>query len=155
MLVFPVSASSVLFFFSMISAVFVGVFFAFIRRELSLGPSFLMAAALAIAPQLRELSSMVMADTLHALLCMCAMFALNAYLDKPERLLLVTASLATALAFLTRNNAVLLAIAIPLTIVLSRAWWIFRQRVVWVAAGAVLVLVGGWELWARRWVRPL
>jgi hypothetical protein len=98
---------------------------------------------------------MVMADTLHALACMCAMFSLSIYLERRRAVWVLAAGLATVLAFFTKNNAVLLAIAIPLTIVLSRAWWIVWRRAAWAAAAMVAVLVGGWELWAMRWVLDL
>jgi 4-amino-4-deoxy-L-arabinose transferase-like glycosyltransferase len=111
-----------------------------------------MTAAVALAPQLHELSEMVMADTLHALFCICAMFSLSIYLKKRRAVFVLAAGLSVALAFWTKYNAVLLAIAIPLTIVISRAWWILRRKAAWAAAAIVAVLVGGWEMWAMRWV---
>ena len=155
MLLFPVSAPSVLFFTTLLNAILVGVFFAFARRKFPLPQSLAMAGAVALAPQLQQLSAMVLADTLHAILCVYAMFALSVYLEQRRPVFILTAGIATALAFLTKNNAVLLGIAIPLTILLTRSWWVFRQKAVWAAAAIAAAMICPWEMWAMHWVLGL
>jgi 4-amino-4-deoxy-L-arabinose transferase-like glycosyltransferase len=155
MLLFNSSASSVLLFTSFVTAMVLVVFFAFMRTQFSLVESLLLTGALALVPQLQEMSAMVMADALHTLWAISAVFAVSLYIERRRPFFVVLAAAAAALDFLTKNNAVLLAIAIPMTVVLCRAWWILRQKAAWICAGLAAIVVAGWELWAMRWVLGL
>jgi 4-amino-4-deoxy-L-arabinose transferase-like glycosyltransferase len=155
MMFFHSSSSSVLLFTSLLGAVLAAAVFAIARTGFTGTQALALGTVVAVAPAVQELSAMVMADLLHALFCTCAIYALAHYLKTRRPWLMLACGVATAAALLTKNNAVLLGVAIPLTVVLTRAWWVLRRKVTWLAAGIVVVVAGSWEIWALRWVLGL
>ena len=150
MLVFPTSVPSVRVFTALITAAFVAAVMLVSRSELSWRISSWIGAMTLATPLVVWLSSLVMVDTLHAIGCLASVFLFAKYIVTHRASYAIGWGLVTAIAFLTKNNAVLLLVAMPIVLVLLRGWSIFRGRAFWLGTAIVLVLVAPWEWLALR-----
>lgn len=110
--------------------------FLVIRRHASSERALLIAALAAALPITAEYAADIMADVPHAGFNLLALWALQRYLDGPERSWqrLALASVAMGLAFHIKSAAVVIPVAAALYALLRGQW----QRALWIMAGFLL-----------------
>jgi hypothetical protein len=110
--------------------------FLVLRRHTTPERALLIAALTAVVPITVEYAADIMADVPHAGFNLLALWALQRYLDGPERSWphLVVASVAMGLAFHIKSAAVVIPVAAALYSLLRGQW----QRALWIMAGFLL-----------------
>ncbi|HWC00730.1 MAG TPA: hypothetical protein VG672_28685 [Bryobacteraceae bacterium] len=106
-----------------------------------------------LSPVVQRLDQSVQADLQYALfsvLCVC-LFAV--YLGRPGTLRACGFGLALLAAVMTKNNALFLAISLPLVLVLTRSFGILRRWDAWLATAPALVSVAVWQYLTLPFVR--
>jgi hypothetical protein len=159
-IVFQPSVASILALMAVITALFGALITTLVSRSLT-SPMGLMAGIFFVAsPVVAQLSCMIMADGLVALLMLAATLAFVGFLnsnDAAKYSLLF--GLLTSLAFLTKGSALALVLVPPVVIIISRSWGVLARKSLWLAPLLVLVLCAPWywltrHMEAGTWVYP-
>ena len=141
---FPGTRRSALLYVDVLSAAF-GIAAAWIaRRSLPWPAAVAVGLAVWLSPITQALDRYVQADTQYALLSLICVDWFAVYLDKPQRRHAMWFGLALFAALMTKNNALFLAISLPLTMLLTRSLSLLRRWDAWLA---VLPGVIAFVLW--------
>jgi hypothetical protein len=157
-LVFGVSRASVLALMAALAAALALVFYETLRAQfgkVALAGAF----ALLALPLVQSYYSMVMAETLSALLMFSAAVFFGKFLDKEKSRDALGFGICATLAILTKGTGLALAFVPPLAILLTRKWSVLKNRRLWIAAAIVLVFAGPWTFATRNlgkggWLEP-
>jgi hypothetical protein len=143
----PSRASVLLLLCALAAAVAVLVFRA-IREEFGIWPAIGGAVLLLTLPLFREYYSMVMAETLSALLMFAATLAFGAFLDRERRGDALRFGFLAALAILTKGTGLALALAAPLALVFARKFHLLKRPALW--GGVLIAALSGIWTWPTR-----
>src|SRR5579883_145831 len=123
------------------------------RRSLPWLPAAGIAVAVWLSPVVQSLDQVVQADLQYGLLSVVCMGSLALWMERPGALRAVCFGLALFGAAMTKNNALFLAIAVPLAILLTRSFRLLRRAEFWLAAlpGALAVVV--WQYFTLPFVQ--
>jgi hypothetical protein len=109
-----------------------------------------LALSWSLMPFMQKQSSMVMADTLLALLCLWSVMVWGRFVERRQKRDALLFGFLAALAILTKGSAWLLGAVPPLHILLSRSWALLRDWRMWLAPLPVLVLAVPWQLYSSK-----
>jgi len=109
-------------------------------------------AALIASPTSQYLTSMVMAEILLTILTWLAFRCLLWYLDSGRPLMAVAFGIFAMLAIMTKGNAWVLALAAPLTILLTGNWRRLLDKWLWLGIGIIAVVCVPYTLWSMKMV---
>jgi hypothetical protein len=156
---FSPSRLSILLLLCVLAALVAVLTFRALRDEFGVWPAAGGTVLLLTLPLFREYYSMVMAETLSALLMFAAMLSFGAFLDRERRGDVLCFGLFAALAILTKGTGLALALAAPMALVFARKLHLLKRPALWFAVLIVVLLAGPWT-WATRhlgqggWVEP-
>ena len=130
-----------------------------LREEYGVLPAAAGMVLLLSLPLVRGQYSMIMAETLSALLMFGAMLCFGNFLDREKRGDALWFGVLAALAILTKGTGLALALAAPLALCFSRKFRLLRRPALWAAVLIVVIVAGPWT-WATRnlgkggWLQP-
>ena len=156
---FSPSRTSVLLLMCALAATVAVQLFRVLREEFALAPAAFGAVLFLSLPLVREHYSMVMAETLSAVLMFGAMLAFGNFLDRDKRGDALWFGVLSALAILTKGTGLALALAVPLALLFTRRFHVLRRPAFWVAVAIIVLVAGPWT-WATRnlgkggWLQP-
>jgi len=125
---------------STIAVVFLTLLTGVVRRSVST-PSALLALALVISsPVFRYVSTVFMADTLVAVLSLSAIWCFAIYLERGGLKPILGFGVLSGLAILTKQDAIVLAVVPPLSVIARRRWDLLKDWRFYVPALVVLAI---------------
>jgi len=151
---FSESRASVMILMALITASLAATTYFLIRREAGAAQALVGAVLLAATPTVQAYGSMVMMDTMLALLSLWAAMSFGRFLGSGRRLHAVAFAGFASLAILTKGNALFLAPVPLLAIALTRRWQILRRGALWAAAAAIVALCLPWHLATLHMILP-
>lgn len=135
------------------------VVFRALREEYGALPAATAAVVLLSLPLVRGQYSMIMAETLSALLMFWAMLCFGNFLDREKRSDALWFGICAALAILTKGTGLALVLAAPLALCFTRKFHLLRRPAFLLAVLIVVIVAGPWT-WATRnlgkggWLQP-
>ena len=145
MVPFPATRGSALLFEDALTAALAVAAGLIARRSLPLPSAVAVGATVWISPVTQALDGFIQADTQYALLSLVCTYAFVAYLDKPNRRRALWFGLALFGSVMTKNNAMFLAISLPLTVLLTRSLSVLRRWDIWMATMPAVLAFGVWQ----------
>jgi Dolichyl-phosphate-mannose-protein mannosyltransferase len=146
-LVFTTSRTSVMLLMAVITALLATVLCESLRHEFSLAMGMGAAALFISLPVIEELSHLLMAEMLVALLVLLAVLAYGRYLDTRRWQPAAWFGIWFTLALLTKGTAIQLALVPPFAVLFGWRWHLLRRFSFWLPAILVLGIAGPWYLW--------
>jgi hypothetical protein len=146
MLVLPTRPGSVLVLIALLMAAVSYMTFRVLRPRLGTGPALFGAGILLLMSPMPDLLQTVMLEVPLTCFVMFAVLSWARFLARGRARDVALFGLATALAVLTKGNALFLVLVPPLSIAISGRWDLLRSRVLWYAVGAVALLAGPWTV---------
>ncbi|MDA1264501.1 MAG: glycosyltransferase family 39 protein [Planctomycetota bacterium] len=143
-LVFGASTVSLVLLMACLTAGVASLIHASLRHECGPGAAICAGLLWLALPLVQAYGAMVMTEVVLALLCFGAVLAFGRFLDGGRRRDLVCFAALAVLACLTKGNALALALLPPLATLLAGRWDRWRRRDLWVAGGAVALIVAPW-----------
>ncbi|MBL9114509.1 MAG: hypothetical protein JNJ83_05840 [Verrucomicrobiaceae bacterium] len=110
----------------------------------------LLALGWSFMPLMQKQSSMVMADSLLAVVCLWSLIAWQKFVRSGTAASSVAFGCLAALAILTKGSAWLLGAVPPVYILLSRAWELLKNWRLWLAPLPVALLAVPWQLFSSK-----
>jgi Dolichyl-phosphate-mannose-protein mannosyltransferase len=158
-LVFQPSIASVLALVALISALSGGLLTVIVTRAQKLAVGLMAGFLFVASPVVAQSSCMIMADGLVALLMLSATLAFVRFMDSKEAKYSLLFGLLTALAFLTKGNALALVLVPPIAIVISKRWELLARKSFWLGPLLAMALGAPWywltrNMEAGTWVYP-
>jgi hypothetical protein len=157
-LVFPVSTASLMALMAVVTGVYATTVFAIGRRSLG-APWALGAAAFFLSlPLVQEHASMAMTENLVGALELLSLLAFTRYLDAATWPRAAVFGLLASAAVLTKGSGLALALAAPITLLLTRQFRVLRERSFWGSVVLIVVLCAPWmvltlDVAKRGWAR--
>ncbi|MCC7175259.1 MAG: glycosyltransferase family 39 protein [Bryobacterales bacterium] len=149
MLVFPATRASLLVLNAMLIALTGTLLCRFARTQFGFPAGAGLAVLWVCLPLTQTYGGMVMAETLLTVLVFGAALAYGRYLDRPELKHAAAFGFLAALAILTKQLALFLALAPPAAVLLARRVRLMRSLSFWLPAAIVAVAAGPWYLFAH------
>ena len=153
LMLFPATRHSAILYMDVLTALLVLVCTWLARRKLPLLAALAIGAAVWMSPVVQNLNRIVQADLQYGLLSIVCVLVFCAYLARPGALRAACFGVALLAAMMTKNNALFLAISLPVVVLLSGAWGVLRRWDIWLAAipgGAAML---GWQYLTLPFVR--
>ncbi len=153
LLLLPATRASATLYIDLLTALFAVAAAAVARLRLPWLLAIGVGAAAWLAPVPQALDQLIQADTQYALLSLVCVYLFGAYLDRPGGVRAAAFGLALAGAVMTKNNALFLAISLPLTVLLARSAGVIRRWDAWLAVIPAVVAAAVWQYWTLPFVR--
>ena len=154
MLLFSTSRTSVLLLMAVITTALATVTFGFLRRQFGSVLAMAMAAILVSVPLMQQYTSMVMLDSLLALLSLCAVLSFGSFVKTGRVSVCVAYVLFSVLAILTKGNGFDLALVPPATLLLTRQFQMFKRLSFWLSSGLIAAASLPWHFVTRNLMLP-
>lgn len=158
---FGVSRTAILLLMCVLAAAVASLLFRALREEFGILPAAVGATCFLSLPLVREFYSMVMAETLCAVLMFGATLSFGRFLDREKRSDALGFGALAALAILTKGTGVALALVVPIGIVFTRKWRLALRPALWGAGALTAVIAGPWTWHFRNegrlkggWLQP-
>jgi len=145
MLVFPPIRESAALYTDLLTAVLAISAAMFARRSLPLVLAGAVGAAVWLSPLIQELDQEFLADLQYGLIAMACIYLFASYVDDSRPMHAAWFGLALLGAVMTKNNALFLAISVPLVILLTRSFQLLRRWDFWLSLVPAVLFVGVWQ----------
>ena len=152
-LLFSTSRSSLMFLMATLTALLALTIYGMLAREFS--PLVALAASLVFValPAVQASTGTVMADVPTALFSFLAAVYFGRFLDTERQTDVLAFGVFSALAIMTKANAIGLALLAPIAILLTRKWNLLRRPALWGSGALVLIICGPWYVWTLQMQR--
>lgn len=144
LLIFPVDPRSILALMTLLGTATAVIVQRALSRELAAGYGWLGGGVLLTLPPLAIYASSVMAELPLMFITTLALWSWARYLGSRKHLYALCFAAASAVAVLTKGNALYLLLLPVLTVLLWRQWWVLRSRLLWGAAVGFAAVAGPW-----------
>jgi hypothetical protein len=146
---FGVSRWSILLLMAMLAGAVASLLYRAVRTEFGTWPAAAAGFLWLCSPLVRESYGMVMAEMLSTLTMFGATLAWGRFLDDRRGRDAIWFGVLAGAAIMTKGTGMALALMCLLSVVFARRWWIFSNRMTWVAAALVLLIAGPWTWFFR------
>lgn len=154
MLGFSTSRISVMLLMALITALLAQATFVALRNEFGRGAAFMGALLVVCIPVVQQYASLVMMDTLLALLSFWAVLYLGRYCEMGRWRDSLMFGTLTCLAILTKGNGFDLAFVPPFAVILSRRFYLLKRLSFWLPAVMVLLVSVPWHFLTMHLMLP-
>ncbi|HSW48981.1 MAG TPA: glycosyltransferase family 39 protein [Bryobacteraceae bacterium] len=154
MLVFPVSRASLLLLNALLTAFGAALLGMIMARRYGPWAGVGAGIALITSPLVLRFCGMVMAEPLAFCLALCALVFCCRYFEAGRWQDAVWFGLFAALAVLTKQVALFLALVPPITVLLTGKFRLLKRPAFWLPAVIVLAVAGPWYVFAARYFTP-
>lgn len=133
-----------------IAAAFLTLLFELLRRGVSTPAALLALGLVMYSPVFRYVSTVFMADLLVGVLSLAAVWSFSRYLEGGRAVAALGFGFWSALAIMTKQDAVALAAVPPLSVLFLRRWDLLKDWRFYASAAPVGVVCAPYYLWAMR-----
>lgn len=154
MLLFSPSKLSVMILMAVIVTTLAVCLFEILHTEFGALPALTTALLFVCVPLVQDYTSMVMLETLLALLCFWAVQYYGRFLDTGDWRDSLKFGVVASLAILTKGNGFLLGLVPPIAILLTRRFYLLKRPAFWIPALVVIPVALPWHLLTARLILP-
>jgi hypothetical protein len=143
---FGIGRASLMLLMASLAATLALLFYLSVREEFGPPLAFVSMLAVIALPLLRDSYSMVMAETLTAVLMFAAVLLFGRFLDAGRTRDAWWFGALAGLAIMTKGTGIALALVPPIAIVLAGRWEVLKRPALWGGAGVCALLAGPWTV---------